>query len=182
MSVFLLIAAIVLWLFAIGMLPSRPLLGPVVSFLGLLAISYCNSDGIPWIPINSTMIISWLSITLIVMIATMLQPGAVRAQSRGMLYIIVGGVVGMAIGLLGYTFTSTLSAMYAIMMVATVLGIFFGFMLYVYTPDGRELGVMSRNFFRYLLAKGFPTAITLMQIGLVLVLLIYQHLPATSSI
>lgn len=175
MSIFLLIAAIILWLAAIAMLPGRPLLGPAMSYLGLLCLSLCSSDGISWLPINSNMLISWLAITLVVMVATMLQPAPIRAQARGMMYIIAGGVVGLAIGLLGYTVTSSVSALYGIMIIATAVGIFFGFLLYTRTPDGRQVGVMSRNFFRYLLAKGFPTAVTLMQIGLVLVLLIYTR-------
>lgn len=176
MSIFLLIAAIILWLAAISMLPGRPLLGPPMSYLGLLCLSLCtDSNGISWLPINSNMLISWLAITLVVMMATMLQPVRIRAQARGMVYIIAGGVVGMAVGLLGYTFTSSVSALYAIMMIATIVGIFLGFLLYTRTPDGRQVGPMSRNFFRYLLAKGFPTAVTLIQIGLVLVLLIYTR-------
>lgn len=176
MSIFLLIAAIILWVAAIGMLPGRPILGPALSYLGLLCLSLCTSaDGISWLPINSNMLISWLAITLVVMVATMLQPASIRMQARGMAYIIGGGVVGLAIGLLGNTVTDSVSALYGIMIVATIVGIFFGFLLYSNTPDGRQVGVMNGNFFRYLLAKGFPTAVTLMQIGLVLVLLIYIH-------
>ena len=81
-------------------------------------------------------------------------------------------MVGLVIGLLGFTVATTISAYYAIMIVATAVGIFFGFLLYSRTPDGSAIGVMSGNFFRYLMAKGFPTAVTLMQIGLVFVLLI----------
>lgn len=182
MSVFLLVASIVLWLAAIASLPGRPLLGPAMSYLGLLAISFCNTDGYSWLPINANMLISWLSITLVVMVATVLQPAPIRAQARGMAYIIGGGIVGLAIGLLGFTVTSDVSALYGVMIIATVVGIFFGFLLYSNTPDGRQVGVLSGNFFRYLLAKGFPTAVTLMQIGLVLVLLIFMHSQPESAL
>ena len=181
MSIFLLIASIILWLAAIGMLPGRPILGPAMSYLGLLTLSLCETDGISWLPINSNMLISWLAITLVVMVATMLQPAPVRAQARGMAYIIGGGIVGMAIGLLGYTMTHSVNLLYGIMIIATLVGIFFGFLLYSNTPDGRKIGILSGNFFRYLMAKGFPTAVTLMQIGLVLVLLIYTRDSAVQS-
>lgn len=174
MSVFLLIASIVLWIGAIGTLPSRPLLSPALSYLGLLAISFCNSEGIPWIPINGNMLISWLCITVVVMMATILQPSAIQLQARGMAYIIGGAIVGLAIGLLGFTITPSLGGLYAIMIVAVVAGIFFGFLLYSRTPDGYGVRTMGGNFFTYLLAKGFPTAVTVMQIGLVFVLLIFQ--------
>ena len=183
MSIFLLIASIVLWVTAIWSLATRPLLAPALSYLGLLAISFCQTDGIDWLPINGTMLISWLSITLVVMIATVLQPARIMSQSRGMAYIIGGGIVGLTIGLLGFTVTTDLSALNGIMIVATLVGIFFGFLLYSRTPDGSKVGVLSGNFFRYLLAKGFPTAITLMMIGLVFVLLIYTHsLPANEVV
>lgn len=175
MSVFLLILSIIVWVAAIASLPSRPLFSPALSYLGLLGISFCNTDGLSWLPVSSNMLISWLCITVVVMMATVMQPAAINRQARGMAYIIGGAAVGLAVGLLGFTISASLPVLYAIMVVATAAGIFFGFLLYSNTPDGRAIGVMSGNFFRYLLAKGFPTAVTVMQIGLVFVLLIFQH-------
>ena len=172
MSIFLLVASIILWVASIATLPSRPFYSPALSYLGLLGLSFCDTDGVSWLPINSNMLISWLCITLVVMVATLLQPYRVRSQARGMAYIIGGAIVGLAIGLLGFTISSSIGMLYGIMIVATAVGIFFGFLLYSNTPDGRGVGIMSGNFFRYLTAKGFPTAVTVMQIGLVLVLLI----------
>lgn len=174
MSVFLLIASIIVWAASLWFLPSRPVYSPALSYLGLLGLSFCQTDGIPWLPLSNNMLVSWLFITLVVMIVTVMQPSAINRQARGMAYIIGGAIVGLAIGLLGFTVSYSVSALYAIMVIATVVGIFFGFLLYANTPDGRAVGVMSGNFFRYLLAKGFPTAVTVMQIGLVFVLLIYQ--------
>lgn len=173
MSVFLLILAIIVWVAALGSLPSRPLFSPVLSYLGLLAISFC---GFQSIEVPNSMLISWLCITVIVMMATIMQPAAINRQARGMAYIIGGAIVGLAVGLLGFYISHSLTVYYAIMIVAVAVGIFFGFLLYSNTPDGRAIGIMSGNFFRYLLAKGFPTAVTVMQIGLVLVLLIAHSL------
>ena len=172
MTVFLLIISIILWVAAVGSLTSRPLFSPALSYLGLVAISFCRY---PSIQIPNSMLMSWLCITVVVMMATILQPAAINRQARGMAYIIGGGVVGLVIGLLGFTVSASLSAYYAIMIVATLLGIFFGFLLYSNTPDGKAIGVMRGNFFRYLLAKGFPTAVTLMQIGLIFVMLIAYY-------
>ncbi|MDE6142491.1 MAG: hypothetical protein K2F94_00270, partial [Muribaculaceae bacterium] len=110
--------------------------------------------------------------TIVVATATMLQPVPLRRASRGMGYIMTGAIAGMAIGLLGFSFASHVSMLYAIMVVATAAGTFFGFLIYTNTPQGRPVGIGSGNFFKYLLAKGFPTAITVMQLGVVLVLLI----------
>lgn len=172
MSIFLLVASIIVWVASLVMIPSRPLYAPAFSYLGLLGLSFCETNGVPWVPINNNMLISWLCITVVVMLATMLQPMEIRRQTRGMAYMIGGAIVGLALGLLGFTVSAKIGMLYGIMIVAVAVGIFFGFLLYSNTPDGRGVSVSSGNFFRYLMAKGFPTAVTVMQIGLVFVLLI----------
>lgn len=172
MSIFLLVASILMWIASIVSIPSRPLYAPAFSYLGLLGIKFCETNGIPWLPVNTTMLISWLSITIVVMMATMLQPMEIRKQTRGMAYIIGGALVGLAIGLLGFTVSNRIGMLYGIMIIAVAAGIFFGFLLYSNTPHGRAINVRSGEFFRYLMAKGFPAAVSVMQIGLVLVLLI----------
>lgn len=176
MSIFFLIISILFWVASIVALPRRSFYAPALSYLGLLCISFCQTDGIPWLPVNSRMLYSWLSITLVVMIATVLQPAAVRNSAKGMAYMIVGSFVGLAVGLLGYTFTSNESMLYSIMAVAVIVGIFFGYILFSRTPSGRADAPGSGRFFSYLLAKGFPTAVTVIQIGLIFVLLILQHI------
>ena len=81
-----------------------------------------------------------------------------------------GALAGMAVGLLACSFTTSIGILYTSMISGTVAGIFFGFLLYSRTPDGRPVGIGSGHFFQYLLAKGFPTAITVMQIGVAIVL------------
>lgn len=173
MSVFLLIVSILLWIASLVALPKRPFYAPALAFLGLLCMSFCKSaDGIQWLPINGPMLYSWLSISLVVMIATILQPVDVRTSTEGMPYIMGGAFVGLAVGLLGYSATSEESMLYGIMAIAVIAGIFFGYLVYSRTPAGRGHWPGSGNFINYLLAKGFPTAVTVIQIGLIFVLLI----------
>lgn len=172
MTVMLIILSCVCFAAALALLPLRLLVAPAFSFIGLMLLSLSGSDGFPILPINTTIITGWLAMTLVVMLATLLQPLPVRTQRRGMGYIETGAVAGMCVGLLGFTFSSSLALLYGIMIISTVAGIFFGFLLYTNTPDGKPVGLQSGNFFRYLLAKGFPTAITVMQLGIVLVLLL----------
>lgn len=169
------ILAIILFIGAVALLPLRPLFSPALSFLGLLSMSFAKSGGYQLLPINGVMLTSWLCMTLIVTLVTLLQPAAVRNQSRGMGYIIGGALVGLAVGLLGFTLSSNISLIYGIMIVAVVAGIFLGFLLYTNTPHGRPVGLRSGNFFHYLLAKGFPVAITLIQPGLAICLLLVLH-------
>lgn len=179
MSTFIIIISILLFVAAIILLPLRLLVAPVCSYVGMLLLSFARTpQGYPMVPINGTILIGWLCMTVVVMIATLLQPVPVRNTTRGMGYVTLGAIVGMAVGLLAFTVTYQLNMLYGLMIVATVAGTFFGFLLYTNTPDGRAVGIKSGNFFRYLLAKGFPTAITVMQIGVVLVIVIalYQKI------
>lgn len=173
MTVTVIIISCILFVAALALLPLRMLAAPACAFMGLMTLSFAKSaDSYPLVPVNGTILIGWLCMTVVVTTATLLQPVAVRNTRRGMGYIIVGALAGMSVGLLGYTVASQVSMLYGIMIAATVAGTFLGFLLYTNTPEGRAINVASGNFFRYLLAKGFPTAITVMQIGVALVLTI----------
>lgn len=172
MGIFLIIISVVLWLGSLWALRGRQILAPALSCAALLVLSFARKDGYQMIPVNSTMLMSWFAMTVVVMIIVMLQPEAVRRQIRGTGYMIIGALTGLAVGLLGFTFTTNLSALYAAMVVGVIAGIFCGFLLYTRTPDGAAVAPGSGNFFKYLLAKGFPTAISVMQAGVALVLTI----------
>jgi hypothetical protein len=177
MSIVAIIFSILFFIGAILLLAPRILLAPACAYIGMLCLSFATaSDGYPLLPINSTILIGWLCMTLVVMVATILQPVPLRFARKGMGYMTVGAIAGMAVGLMGFTFVHSLSTLYGIMIVATAIGVFFGFLLYSKTPDGQPVGIGSGHFFKYLLAKGFPTAITIMQIGVVLVLITALYL------
>ena len=176
MTATIIVLSCVLWAAALAVLPFRQILAPVLSFLGLLTLSFATNDaGFPLLPVNNVILVGWLCMTTVVTLATLMQPAPVLSQTRGMGYILAGAIVGLAVGLLGFTVSSSVSMLYGIMIVGVVVEIFFGFLLYTNTPAGRPVNITSGFFFKYLLAKGFPTAITVMQIGVVLVLLIAIH-------
>lgn len=167
------ISAILLWLAAGWMLFRNQILAPALSFLGMLVMSYAStSEGIPLIPINGTILMGWLGMTLVVMAATAMQTQAIRAQQRGMGYMLMGALTGMVLGLLGFSFSLPLQMLYGIMVLATAAGLFFGYLFFTRTPEGVNVGFRSGHFFRYLLAKGFPVAISVMILGVVLVVYI----------
>lgn len=179
MATFLIIIACILFVLALILTVPRILLAPISAYLGLLAISFAtNPEGYPLLPINSTILFAWVCMTIVVTVATLLQPAPLRFSRKGVGYMLGGAIAGMAVGLLGFTFITSLSLLYGVMIVATAAGIFFGFMLYTNTPEGRPVALNSGNFFRYLFAKGFPVAITVMQIGVVAVILIAIYRPA----
>lgn len=172
MAVFLIIMSALLWIASVWCLYGRQVIAPALSYVALLLLSFASENGYPILPINNVILTGWLCMTLAVMFTVILQPEPVRRQTRGTTFMIGGGLVGLALGLLGFSVTSDLSMRYACMILATAAGIVLGFLLYTNTPDGRPVRPGSGNFFRFLLAKGFPTAITLMMIGVVLVLVV----------
>lgn len=172
MSLAFSILTIACWAAAIALLFRSRFLAPVAAYFGLMAASFITVDGLQWLPLNSTILIWWLCITLAVMTAAMLQPRNMTADRYGMGYMTGGAATGLAAGLLAYTFTDDLTALNAAMVLCTALGAAFGFLLYAGTPAGRAFKPGGGLFWRHLLAKGFPTAVTMMMIGVPLVLLI----------
>lgn len=178
--VFLIILSSLLWIAALAALPFRSFYAPALSYLGLLCLSFATKDGYQLVPINGVMLTGWLCMTIVVMLLTLMQPNVVRKDSRGSGYMIAGALAGMAVGLLGFTFApANLSLLYGMMIIGVIAGIFCGFLLYSRTPDGVILAPGSGHFFRFLLAKGFPVAITVMQIGIAAVLAVALYTPAS---
>ena len=170
MSVILVILAVILLALAYVLLFEREAVAPVSAFLGM-ACCYAASC----LPLNANILLTWLCLTVIVTGVSLMQPRAVMQQRRGMGYITVGSLAGLAVGLLGFSVTTRLGAVYAFMVLGVVAGIFFGYYIFTRTPRGRAVSLSSGHFFSYLLAKGFPVAITTMQTGVLLVLPLARH-------
>jgi hypothetical protein len=172
MAIVWIILSILLWVAAIWFLFRNQLFAPALSFLGLLAMSFAANGDVPIVPINSRMLISWLALSLIVTATTAMQPSAVTSQTRGIGYMTIGGFAGMAAGLASYGLASAVSLVYGLMVGGVVIGVFFGYLIFTRTPAGTGVNLRSGYFFRYLLAKGFPVAITLMMPGMAAVIAI----------
>lgn len=166
----LIILSIIAWMLSIVILFRDRMVASAVSYIALLILSLAQKNGYPIVPLNATILICWLCMTLIITTATWLQPPSIRHSPIGIGYITGGALTGMVIGLLGNSFTYDITILYGIMIIATAIGTFFGYLLFVNTPKGRNYSFSSGIFFRYLLAQGFPVAITIMMIGTALVL------------
>lgn len=172
MYILIIILCALLWLCSLVALHGRQMLAPALSYGALILLSFARKGGYQLLPINTTILMGWFLMTVVVMLIVILQSEAVRRQTRGTVYMIIGAITGMAVGLLGFTFSDNLQLLYGAMIAGVIVGIFCGFLLYTRTPEGAPVAPGSGNFFRYLLAKGFPTGITVMQLGVVLVLTI----------
>jgi len=170
MIILMSIIAVLLFGAAIGLLFCKQVLAPVAAFMGLMV---CWLSGI--LPVTAPMIVSWVCMSLVVMGATYMQPIGIQQQTRGMGYITIGGLAGMMSGMAIFSFRVLPGVVNGTMIVGTVAGIFIGYLLFTRTPRGYDVSLQSGNFFRYLLAKGFPAAIAIMQIGVAIVLLITRN-------
>lgn len=176
MAVLLVILSCVVWLLALASLFRRPIVGPLLSYIGLWLLSLARTKGsygeetYPLLPINNTILLVWACMTIVVMIATILQPDKIKTQNRGTAYMEGGAIAGLAVGLLACTFSTSLSVLYASMVIGVIAGVFFGFLLFTNTPEGGAVNISSGRFFNYLLAKGFPISITVMLPGVACVL------------
>lgn len=178
MSYFIIIVSCILWAVSLWILFSRIYWAPILSFAALAILSMAETkEGYQIFPINTTILLGWFIMSAIVTVATMLQSKSINKQTLGMPYICIGAMVGMILGLLGITITHEPAMLYSIMIIATTGGIVFGYLLFTRTPKGEGLAPESGNFFRYLLAKGFPTAITVMQIGIACIFMLdFRHI------
>ncbi len=170
------IISILLWVASAISLFRKTVLAPGLSFLGLFSMSFATSDGIPLLPISPAMLWGWLAITIVVMVSIIMQPIKIAEEQRGVGYMFGGSLTGLAVGLLGFSIGGSIRMLYGIMIVAVAVGVFFGYLLYTRTPNGRPFAIGSPLFTRQLLAKGFPIAITVMQPGVALVLTVLLHL------
>lgn len=175
LSIFLITISCLLWAGAFVALPRRIILSPALSYCAMLLLTFTKADGMPLFPLTNGLLVSWLCITLVTMLIIILQDPEIRIQSRGVLYMAIGGVAGMLVGLACISLISTLNLAYALMIIGAAAGVFLGFLLFSNTPRGRAVAPGSGNFFRYLLAKGFPTLITVAQLGIVLVVIVARN-------
>lgn len=176
MMIFLIILSCLIWLAAFLVLPKRIFLGPGLSYCALVILSFAQKNGYPIMPLSTGMLLSWLVITFLTMMIVMLQNPAVRQQSRGIGYMTIGGLAGMAVGLLGFSFSTNLNLLYALMILGVLAGVFFGFLLFTNTPDGRDVALPTGRFFKYLLAKGYPILVTIVMLGIPAVIFIAASL------
>lgn len=172
LTVTIFILAALLWGAALATLRKRRVLSPLLSYIALFLTSLAKSPaGYPIVPLNTTILTGWLFLAATTMLSTILETPEERRNTEGTGYITVGAIAGMIVGLLGFSATEDISMRYSIMIIATAAGGFFGYLLYRNTPGGRQ-ATAGQPFFRPLLGKAFPSAITIMQLGTVLVLLV----------
>ena len=164
--------ASLLFVIALICVPYRLVASPCAAFLGLLILGMGHTEeGYPILPLSNTTLLGWLFMAVLVTVIIFCQPAPLRHARFGLWYYLGGALTGMAIGLLGFTFLPYPGGRYVFMIVCVAAATFFSGMMFANTPAGKNVSLKSGHFFTYIMAKGFPVAITVMQLGTVLVIL-----------
>lgn len=118
---------------------------------------------------STSLLISWGVIVVIVLIIDYLLPAGIARATNGMAYMGVGGLVGLFVGMTGFSLAWAVTGAAA--------GVLLGALAFTRMPGGRELGFPSSRFFQYLCAKGLPAVVTLGIIGIAVLLAVMEHYP-----
>lgn len=168
MWIAIVIISALLWIAGAVCLWKRPLWSPALAYVALVVLSLASRDGSPLLPINGTILLSWLAITIVTMITVLLQPDMPR-NATASAYLLLGAVVGMALSLPSVIAGASPPSAYSLMIGLTALSTVLWYVAFTLTPAGRAMGSRA-HFWSRLAAWGFPVAVCLMQLGVALVL------------
>lgn len=115
------------------------------------------------VDVASSQLWFWGAAALIVLGLSVLLPYPVVTSRKGVPYVVVAAIAGLAVGLL-------ISPNMAVL--GGVAGAFCGALAYSRTPAGRFLDFPSRKFVNYLCAKALPPVITLSILAVTLILML----------
>lgn len=164
MSVILLISGIVALVagFVAILRPYIP--GAVLAYAGLWLLKWSGE-----LHPSVELLASWGAIVAVVVVIDIMLPSGVTRAPNGMTYMGVGGLVGLFVGMTGFSL--------AWAVIGAAAGVFLGSVAYARTPGGRALDFPSSRFFQYLCAKGLPAVVTLGITGIAILLAIMEHYP-----
>lgn len=140
--------------------------GVVSAYFGLAVASIASNTAPP----TATLIFWGVAAAIVVAINIML-PKEIASAKRGVTWMGVGAIAGMAVGL---------TMGHAAMIIGAAVGTLFAGVAYARTPKGSGLEFPSSKFFNYLCAKGLPIVVTVSIIGTAIALLI-NSLPTTNA-
>ena len=164
MSTLLLISGIVA-LVAAFLAILRPYVpGAVLAYAGLWLLKWSG-----FIHPSAGLLASWGVIVVVVLVIDFLLPSSISRATNGMGYMGVGGLVGLFVGMTGFSLAWAVAGAAA--------GVLLGAFAHTRMPGGKALGFPSSRFFQYLCAKGLPAVVTLGLIGIALLLVVMEQYP-----
>lgn len=133
------------------------------AYLALLGFAFSGIAGAssPWL------LVFWGVTAAVAVALSLMLPANVSRSRVGMPYMCTGALAGMALGMV--------AASSAAIILCTALGIAAAALLMGRMKPGEALAFPSKQFFNYVLAKGFPLLVAYSMVGLALASLIYAH-------
>lgn len=113
-----------------------------------------------YVQFSDTTMWFWGIAVLLVAVNRFLLPAFVRDSRRGLGYIGIGAIVGMAVGLTMYRAATVIGG--------AAVGAFLAAIAYTRTSRGKTLEFPTSKFFNYLGAKGIPAVVAASMTGLVI--------------
>ena len=161
MDVVLLISGILFMLSSLYFCVRPHIPAVIPAYGGLWLLQWSGMMAFP-----SVMMSYWGIMAVVVIIIVSMLPQPVVKATRGMAHITVGAVAGMLIG-------ATIG--YAPMIVGAFAGAFAGCMVFVRTPKGKALGLLTSRFVQYFCAKGLPVVVTVSILGIAIEVAAVQY-------
>ena len=153
MDVVLLISGILFMLSSLYFCVRPHIPAVIPAYGGLWLLQWSGMMAFP-----SVMMSYWGIMAVVVIIIVSMLPQPVVKATQGMAHITVGAVAGMLIG-------ATIG--YAPMIV--------GCMVFVRTPKGKALGLLTSRFVQYFCAKGLPVVVTVSILGIAIEVAAVQY-------
>ena len=144
----------------------RPYIPPTLPAYAALWVLRTSGE----IVVPDSFMMSWGIVVIILLLIDYIQPSAITKATNGTVYFTVGALTGTVVGLTAMSQTA--------IVVGAVIGVALGGLAYSRSDSGRILAFPSVRFFQYLCAKGFPAIVALSIIGVGALLWIIRHYPA----
>ena len=150
MNIFLIILSIICAVTAIAFTIRPYITAPIPAYISLWLLKFSDT-----VYISNSILIGWGLVTAVTVLIDIMQPQQISKATNGTIYISIGAMAGMIVGL---STLSVDSCMWAV--TGAIAGAIFGTIIYGRSASAAPLQFPSARFRRYALAKIFPVAVT----------------------
>lgn len=155
LELMLLIAGVLCMLLSLLLMVRPYVPAAIASYIALCLLHWSY-----YISVTESTFIFWGIATLLLMTIARMQPREdVKKSQSSNIYITVGALAGMLLGM-------TVSA--SILVLGVAVGAVLGLMAFVNTPKCKALGFSPSTFIHYFCAKGLPIVVAMAMNGIVL--------------
>lgn len=155
LEMMLLIAGVLCMLLSVLLMVRPYVPAAIASYIALCLLHWSY-----YISVTESTFIFWGIATLLLMTIARMQPRENVKKSQSFnIYITVGALAGMLLGM-------TVNA--SILVLGVVVGAVLGMLAFVNTPKGKGIRFSPSTFIHYFCAKGLPVVVAMAMIGIIL--------------